>query len=112
MAFGLPTDSVEMIKSTLKQWPEIEKAQIFGSRAMGNHRDNSDIDIALWGDIDNVTAARIEGSLEELPLPWKFDVVVYNSINHVELRQYRYISCVHSGFCIFALQSLNFAQYL
>ncbi|MFI5201714.1 MAG: nucleotidyltransferase family protein [Candidatus Kapaibacterium sp.] len=66
----------------------MKQAKIFGSRAKGNYRPSSDIDLVLWGNISRNILAGIAGELEELPLPYKFDVEAYDSIRHEPLREH------------------------
>ena len=49
MNFGLTKSDLNYITKTLKQFPEIESTFIFGSRAMGNFKPASDIDLCLKG---------------------------------------------------------------
>ncbi len=49
MNFSLPSKSLQQIVALLATFPEIEKAVVFGSRAMGNYKPGSDVDIALNG---------------------------------------------------------------
>jgi predicted nucleotidyltransferase len=88
MNFGLSTKALESIKLTLKKYPEVHRAQIFGSRAMGNYRENSDIDIVLFGDIPEKMVAKILLELEELPLPYKFDLISFGQISHAGLKEH------------------------
>ena len=44
--FGLLDRDIKYIIKALEQHDEIEKAIIFGSRAMGNYKKGSDVDIA------------------------------------------------------------------
>jgi len=78
--FGLPQKITEELLNYFQSKPEIEKVIIFGSRAKGNFRSGSDIDFAILG--DNITASHIAWDLEDLPTPYKFDVVDYNSLTH------------------------------
>jgi predicted nucleotidyltransferase len=89
MKFGLRTEDLDYIKTVLSQFPEIEKAAIFGSRAKGTFKPGSDIDLAVWGDdIDLTTIARLHALLEEEgPLPYFFDVVDYTHLGHPALRE-------------------------
>jgi predicted nucleotidyltransferase len=48
--FGITEKSFGLIMKTLKQYPEIEKSILFGSRAMNNYKSGSDIDIAIIGE--------------------------------------------------------------
>lgn len=90
MSFGISQKSMEMILSALAQREEIEKASIFGSRSMGNYKNGSDIDIAIYG--INITAEilnKISIELnEKLPLPYYFDVVHYESLKHEGLKEH------------------------
>lgn len=86
--FGLTSEAREMVCTVLEQHREITEARIFGSRAKGNFQPNSDIDLVLYGAIPLFTLASIAGALEELPLPYLFDVEAYNSIRHEPLREH------------------------
>ena len=83
MNFGLTQEHLNMIVEVLSKTP-ITKAVIFGSRAKGNHKPNSDIDIATFGD----NGALLSYELEELPMPYKFDIVSYESIQSEELKEH------------------------
>jgi len=88
--FGISDKSLDMIKSVLKDFPDVERGIIFGSRAMKNHKTGSDVDIAIEGDqVDWETTSRISGKLNEvLPLPYYFDVVDYTHLDNPELTQH------------------------
>ena len=45
--FGLEEKIVENIINILRKYEEVESAKIFGSRARGDYREASDIDIVL-----------------------------------------------------------------
>ena len=49
MIYGLETGDMERILAVLESFPEVEKAVLYGSRAKGNYREGSDIDICLVG---------------------------------------------------------------
>jgi predicted nucleotidyltransferase len=74
----------------LLKFPEIEKAIIFGSRAMGNSKRGSDVDLAILGkNITSKTAVRLRSLFnQELPLPYFFDVVVYENIANDNLKRH------------------------
>ena len=84
---GLRERDTNDIVDAVKKFPEITKAVIFGSRATGNYKDGSDVDIAIKGDkITRETVTRLGAFLnEELPLPYFFDIVHYEKINNKEL---------------------------
>ncbi|SMG35197.1 Predicted nucleotidyltransferase [Marivirga sericea] len=83
---GLTKDDIFNIRSVFSNYPQIEEALIYGSRAMGNYRPASDIDISLIGDdIDLSLLNQIEFDLDDIMLPYKFDVSIYHKIHNPEL---------------------------
>lgn len=88
MSLGLTTTEIESIRSVITRHTNVEHAFVFGSRAKGNYKLNSDIDIAIDGNISPLEAESIAGDLEELPLPYRFDVVALSHITNVALREH------------------------
>lgn len=83
---GLKSMDLKLISKTFSNFTEIEKALIFGSRAMGNYKPYSDIDIALFGAaIDLTLQNKIENQLDDLLLPYKFDICVFEKIHNADL---------------------------
>lgn len=85
---GLNARALEFIREVFRRHPEVREAKVFGSRAMGGFEDNSDVDLALWGVLNPGVIARIRGELDELPLPYAFDVLAYDAIAQPPLRQH------------------------
>lgn len=84
--FGLNTKDIDLVLEALKRHPDIEKALVFGSRAMGNYKPGSDVDIALMGNLKPDTRIDVSVELNErLPLPYKFDIIDYPSLSHQPL---------------------------
>lgn len=90
MKFGLREQDLRYIIDTIQRFPEIRQAAIFGSRAKGNYKAGSDVDIAIWGEtVTFDTVSRLRGQLEEeSPMPYFFDIVDYTHLNHDDLRQH------------------------
>jgi predicted nucleotidyltransferase len=90
MMFGLNENEVQIIQRTLAECPEIEKAIVFGSRALGNFKAGSDIDLALFGEgISRKTVLDLFDKLNEvLNLPYYFDIINYNEITNVALKKH------------------------
>lgn len=90
MNTGLTKKDRDYITNMVQKFPEIEKAILFGSRAIGNHKDGSDVDLTILGEnITNQTVLRLRYLLnEELPLPYFFDVVHYETIINEKLKQH------------------------
>lgn len=86
--FGLDEHIIYEIISVFEDYLSIEKATIFGSRALGNYKPGSDIDIALYG--SNLTindCLKISAKLNEsLPIPYHFDIVNYLTLKNLSLK--------------------------
>jgi predicted nucleotidyltransferase len=85
---GISEQIVNEIRGVLVNHPNVVRARIFGSRAKGVYRSNSDIDIAVDGNVTPLEASIIKGDLEELSCPVFFDVVSYQSISNADLREH------------------------
>lgn len=89
-SFGISDPSYRLIMDTLSKKPDIEEVIIFGSRAKGNYKKGSDIDLAIKG--GNCTASLaldLKAFMNEaLPIPYMVDVVDYNSLSHPELKEH------------------------
>jgi predicted nucleotidyltransferase len=86
--FGLKTDDLLAVTRTFPKVPHILRAAIFGSRAKGDHKPYSDVDIVLYGDLTSTDVESVIADLEDLPLVYQFDVVAYDLVKNPELRQH------------------------
>jgi predicted nucleotidyltransferase len=84
----LVASELELVLSVLRQHPEIESATLFGSRAEGTQSDRSDVDLALTGSLGALGAEAIAAELEELPLPYRFDVQALAAITYPPLLEH------------------------
>ena len=81
MKFGLDEKVVKDIISIIEKYDEVERACIFGSRARGDYRNGSDIDIALFGEsLTNEINTKIYFEIDDLYLPYKIDLINFNSL--------------------------------
>lgn len=85
---GLSAEQSEAVRAVLRDCKAVRCAVLFGSRALGRHRPGSDIDIALLGDIDQRTLHTLIHALDDLLLPWVFDLAVYRDIENPRLREH------------------------
>jgi len=89
MNHGLSECTVARIRGVFARFPAIESAILYGSRAKGNFKPGSDIDLALCGTgLDADTHARIADALDELLLPYTIDLALYADIDHAPLREH------------------------
>ena len=84
--FGLDKNVIEQIKNVFDEFPQIEEVLLYGSRAKGNYKPGSDIDLSLKGENLNhnlVNSVSIE--LDELFLPYIFDSSIFKQITNEDL---------------------------
>jgi len=86
MILGLTDNDLKNIISIIDHNNDIEEAIVFGSRAKGNFRNGSDVDIALKGErLTLQTIIQLQIELETLMLPYKFDIIIFNRIKEPAL---------------------------
>ena len=86
MNHGLSDETVQRMTAVFSHYPEIEKAVLYGSRAKGNFRNGSDIDLTLIGEkLDSKILGQIDWELDDLPLPYKIDLSIFSTLTHPEL---------------------------
>ena len=87
--FGLNTTTIQAIQQVFAQYPVLQKAVLYGSRAKGNDRPGSDIDLTLEGqNLDLSTLHKIENDLDELLLAYKMDISLLKHIKNPELLEH------------------------
>ena len=83
---GLKDRHRDAIIALLAANDRVEKAVLFGSRAMETGTDTSDIDIALFGDRLSLTdQARLAAAIDEIPMAQSVDLVLHRTIDHQPL---------------------------
>lgn len=86
MKYGLKDDILESIINVFTKHLKVEEVLLYGSRAKGNYKNGSDIDLTLIGkDIDILELNKILLELDELYLPYGFDISIFENIENKEL---------------------------
>ena len=85
---ALAPKELTLLRRVFRRHPEIKVVKLFGSRAKGTHSPCSDIDLALWGEVDALRAATIAAELDDLPLPYQYDVKPFHLIKLRPLREH------------------------
>ena len=86
MNHGLSDETVRKMTTVFSRYPEIEQAVLYGSRAKGNFRNGSDIDLSLVGEkLDSKILGQIDWELDDLLLPYKIDLSIFHQLTHTEL---------------------------
>ena len=85
--YGLKAETLEAIQQAIAKVEPISKVILYGSRAKGNYRNGSDIDITLFGKkLDhNNSVYPLMDELEELYLPYTFDISIFKDISNPNL---------------------------
>lgn len=90
MKFGLTEKTYELLIKTLNSYNEIEKVCVFGSRAIGNYKNGSDVDVCIYGkSVTERTISKLNIELNEnLPIPYYFDIIYYDNIENNGLKEH------------------------
>ena len=84
MKFGLTEEIYNLIKQVIKNNPEY-KFKIFGSRAKGTYKNTSDIDLAIFEDVNKNDEFKIRNEIDMLDIVYKIDLVFVNKDTKKEL---------------------------
>lgn len=78
--FGIRENLYNDIISVFSYY-NVKKAMIFGSRARGEYKETSDIDLAIiFDNNDKDNFIKLQSKLEELQTLYKFDIVDFKSL--------------------------------
>ncbi len=84
--YGLKDKTVRQLKSIFNDQQDIEKVVLYGSRAKGNFREGSDIDLTVFGkNLSLKTIYNVEEKIEELLLAYHIDLSIYDQIDNPDL---------------------------
>ena len=87
--FGLSQATVDKIRAVFAAHPEVERALLYGSRAKGNHRNGSDIDLTLHGpSLTDRILMDLLGELDDLLLPHTIDLSIFSALHHPGLEEH------------------------
>src|ERR1051325_181216 len=90
MKYGLKETTIQQICDVLAKYASVEKAVLYGSRAKGNYKNGSDIDLTLYGGADltlNVLY-RLSDELDDLLLPYTIDLSIFSQISDPDVLEH------------------------
>jgi predicted nucleotidyltransferase len=93
----LTEQELALVRGVFGRHPEVSAAILYGSRAKGTHKSFSDVDLAVVGEVTPLAAEALAGELDELPLPYRFEVQPVSRITHRPLREH----IERVGICIY-----------
>lgn len=77
-SFGLKHEELAFLQKTFMRFSDIQRVQIFGSRAKGNFSTHSDIDIAYSGELSHRDFSQLWSILtDEAPFLYRVDILSY-----------------------------------
>ena len=74
MKYGLNEENYEKIKNIINKYQNY-KFKIFGSRARGEYKENSDIDIAIFEDVQKEDEYKIMDEFDKIDIIYTIDLV-------------------------------------
>ncbi|GFO57542.1 hypothetical protein GMSM_45490 [Geomonas sp. Red276] len=85
--FGLSPGVIEKVCSVFAGCAEIKRAILYGSRAKGNYKPGSDIDLTLVtvGELPKGFLQDVCLALDDLDLPYSFDISLLHRIENPNL---------------------------
>ncbi len=84
MKFGLTDKSYNEIKEVIKKYKEYT-FKVFGSRARGDYKNSSDIDLVVEGNIPKEKQIEIMNDLDQINIPYMIDIVFLCELEKEEL---------------------------
>ncbi len=88
LIYGLSPAIIEDLRQVFSHYPEVHQVLIFGSRAKGNFKDGSDIDLAVIApSMNDSTFTRLWHEIDALPLVFKVDLLHWDRLSNTKLKQ-------------------------
>lgn len=84
--FGLKVSEIDKINKVFASYPEINEVILYGSRAKGNYKPGSDIDLSLKGNkLTHQLLNKISNHIDDLLLPYICELSIYHQIDNPAL---------------------------
>ena len=86
MPYGLKDIELEKLSNVFAANERIERVVLYGSRAKGNYKPFSDVDITLDGaELTHTDLNRISLAIDDLLLPYQFDISIFHTLKNEAL---------------------------
>lgn len=87
MQHGLSTQTLQKIRDVFLRYPQVEEAVLYGSRARGDYKNGSDIDLTLRGgtELTHTILSQIANDLDDQLLPYTIDLSIFKNIRNPEM---------------------------
>lgn len=88
-AYGLTERQLQQLSELFGHYPQLERVVLYGSRAKGNFRPGSDVDITLMGkELTKTDLNNLENEIDDLLLPYFFDISLFHKISNPDLMEH------------------------
>lgn len=90
MDFGLTQNHLKIINLIFEKYPQVKKVVVYGSRAKGNYRPGSDIDMAILEEknISFDSILKMMGDFNDSIIPFFVDLCVFSKISNPDLKEH------------------------
>lgn len=86
MDCGLTVDDLAKLRNLFVKYEHIERVILYGSRAKGNFKPFSDVDITLLGDnLSHAELSQLLVDVDDLLLPYQFDISIFKNLKNADL---------------------------
>jgi predicted nucleotidyltransferase len=87
--FGLAPSVIAMIRDVFARYPQVSTVLLYGSRAKGNYREGSDIDLSIMdAGVTSGQMMQIENDIDELPTLYSIDLSLFHRIDNPSLSEH------------------------
>ncbi|MBO7366986.1 MAG: nucleotidyltransferase domain-containing protein [Paludibacteraceae bacterium] len=86
MKYGLKDEQWDKLSKTFAAYPKIKRVVLYGSRAKGNYKPYSDVDITLYGqELTSSDISKLSLAIDDLLLPYQFDISIFHTLQNPDL---------------------------
>jgi predicted nucleotidyltransferase len=85
---GLSKEEISSNHAIFLEYENIEQVILYSTRASGNYKNYSDVDLSLIGkNISLSEIYEIENQIDDLLLPYQFDISEFHAILNMDLKR-------------------------
>ena len=87
MKYGLSEQTLQKIRDVFNQYSQVEEVVLYGSRARGDYKNGSDIDLTLRGGdaLTHTILSKIANDLDDQLLPYTIDLSIFKNIRNPDM---------------------------
>ena len=87
MQYGLSAQTLQKIRDVFVRYPQVEEVMLYGSRARGDYKNGSDLDLTLRGssELTHTLLSQIANDLDDQLLPYTIDLSIFENIRNPEM---------------------------